>query len=247
MMPTLGRGPEDVLNDLGVEVGSKVSSNGGIRGVYKILEIRKPTCKPATIVLELVAKMISMEELWEMIIVTVEKDSKEAVSSAENVADVEKLTLEGICEAAATNISASRPPTGSKPGDAQSSPAATTGDAGAAVTTGVAAAVQPAAEIDFSFKDSLELTIDVFTTSWSLAPGSKVKYSLDENWPEANLIRNPRNAASALQGAVHMALWKLGMACAGGIMAEKFIQSVSGPTKQLFAYPGPAVENANRD
>jgi hypothetical protein len=44
-----------------------------------------------------------------------------------------------------------------------------------------------------------------------------------------------------------MALWKLGMACDEGIMAEKFITSVSEPTKQLFAYPGPAVENANRD
>jgi hypothetical protein len=71
-MPTLRKGPKEVLNDLGFQVGCNVNSRGGIRGVYKILEIRKATAKQpsGTVVLTLVAKLVSMEELWEMIEVT---------------------------------------------------------------------------------------------------------------------------------------------------------------------------------
>ena len=101
--------------------------------------------------------------------------------------------------------------------------------------------------MDFSFAESLQMSIKEFTEGWSLAPGFKLKYSLDENWPETNLICHPRNAGSALQGLVHMARWKLGTACEEGIKTEKFIASVLEPTKQLFAYPGPAVVSANRD
>ena len=85
------------------------------------------------------------------------------------------------------------------------------------------------------------MTITKFVKGWHLAPGFKVKYSLDPNWPDQNLIRNPRNAASALQGLVHIALWKLGRACSIGIRPEKFIVSVSDPTPKMFAYPGTAI------
>ena len=59
-MPTLGKGPKEVLNELGLQVGCNVTSSDGTRGVYKIVEIRKPIGKPVAIVLELVAKTISI-------------------------------------------------------------------------------------------------------------------------------------------------------------------------------------------
>ena len=91
------------------------------------------------------------------------------------------------------------------------------------------------------------MTLAVFAKRWSLARAVMLKYSLDGDWPEKNLIRHRRNAASALQGLVHMALWKLGTACERGIRPEKFILSFAEPTPKMFAYLGPAVEGANRD
>ena len=80
-----------------------------------------------------------------------------------------------------------------------------------------------------------------------MAPESKHKYSLEENWPQTNLIRHPRNAGGAIQGVVHMALWKLGFACHEGIKAENIFKVLAEPTKQIVAHPGPAVESVNRD
>ena len=48
--------PLDVLNELGIEVGSKVCSDS-IRGIYTVLEIRKESHKPANICLELSANI----------------------------------------------------------------------------------------------------------------------------------------------------------------------------------------------
>ena len=130
---------------------------------------------------------------------------------------------------------------------AQAPAAVTTEDAGAPVTAVVAAGEEPLVNIDFSFAESLEMTLAVFAKSWSLALTPKLKYSLDEAWPEKNWIPQLRNAASALQGLVHIALWKLGAACDEGIQPEKFIVSVLEPKAQVFAHPGPAAEKATRD
>ena len=100
---------------------------------------------------------------------------------------------------------------------------------------------------DYSFKESLEVPIDAFIDFWSLAEAPKLKYSIDKNWPENNLIRNHRNTGKALAAAVTMAIWKLGTRCVEGIKAEKCLQPVVEPTAKLFAYPGPAGESANRD
>ena len=120
-------------------------------------------------------------------------------------------------------------------------------DAGAPVTAVVEAGGKPAVNIDFSFEESLEMTVAVFAEGWSLAPTFKLEYSLDEAWPGKNLIRQLKNAASGLQGLVHIALWKLGAACDEGIQPEKFIVSVLEPRPQAFAHPGPAAEKAIRD
>ena len=101
--------------------------------------------------------------------------------------------------------------------------------------------------INFSFQQSLEIKLDLFVAGWSVAPSFKLKYSLDEAWPEKNLILQQKNAGSALQGLVHIALWKLGAACDEGIQPEKLIVSVFEPRAHVFAHPGPAAEKATRD
>ena len=103
------------------------------------------------------------------------------------------------------------------------------------------------AVIDFSFKEQRIVNVSAFTEFWVLAPDTRLKYSLDEQWPQTNLIRHPRNAGGAIQGVVHMALWKLGFACHEGIKAENIFKVLAEPTKQIVAYPGPAVESVNRD
>ena len=75
--------PQDILSELGIEVGTKVK-NDSIRGIYTVTEIRIESDKSVTICLELSAKMISMAELWEMLEVTVGKQGQlpEATSTA---------------------------------------------------------------------------------------------------------------------------------------------------------------------
>jgi hypothetical protein len=314
-MPTLVKGPKEVLSELGFQVGCHVSCRRETRGVYRILEIRKAAGKQATatVVLVLMAKLISMEELWEMIEVRTGRspiknaaavEAAPAVPPAEaapTVSPVEaapgdgtavrQKTISEICEEAAANISARLPAAGSASSTTQSSlevtadkavagaTAEVTDDAivaavvtdvqatgapeasilpgiakdvadkvlGASVTAGVPVALKLAVKPDYSFKESLEIPIGVFQDFWYLVGAPKLKYSIDPNWPENNLIRNQRNAGNALAAAVTMAIWKLGMRCVEGIKAEKFIQRIVEPTNKLFAYPGPAGESANRD
>ena len=75
--------PQDILSELGIEVGTKVK-NDSIRGIYTVAEIRMESDKSVTICLELSAKMISMAELWEMLEVTAGKQGQlpEATSTA---------------------------------------------------------------------------------------------------------------------------------------------------------------------
>jgi hypothetical protein len=117
----------------------------------------------------------------------------------------------------------------------------------ASVKAGVAGALTLAVKPDYSFKESLEMTIEAFIAFWSLAEAPKLKYSIDKNWPENNFIRNPLNTGKALAAVVFLAIWKLGARCAEGIQYEKYLQPVAEPTAKLFASPGPAGESANRD
>ena len=186
-----------------------------------------------------------------MIEATAGKGSEKAVGSEEVSPGASTLTLADVVNTAATRISAKNPSgsegLGQVKTDEASGAAVTAGTPAASVTTAGAAIEKSVAEIDFSFQERREMTVGTFTSFWVLEPDTRPKYSLDENWPVENLIRHPRNAGSAIQGAVQMALWKLGYACQQGIKAENFILSLLEPTKQLLAYPGPAAESVKRD
>ena len=156
-MPTLSKGPKEVLHELGFQVGCNVNCRKGTRGVYTILEIRKAASKQAsaTVVLVLMAKLISMEELWEMIKVTTGRSSikaavaveaapavkpAEAAPTVTPVADgpaVQQKTISEICDEAAASISAKMPAAGSASSITQSSFEVTADKAVAAATTEV--------------------------------------------------------------------------------------------------------------
>ena len=57
-------GPQDILNERGLDVGSKVCSNL-TRGIYNLVEIRTKPCQTMIICLELLARTINMKEVWE--------------------------------------------------------------------------------------------------------------------------------------------------------------------------------------
>jgi len=230
-----------------------------VRGIYEVAEIRKHTGKPATIHLELYAKMISVEELWEFVEVTdgAAKASEVRLEASAKLQD--KPPAAPVAVIGAKPKGAARPPQGLNPDVAQDPAPVTSeneevavtagdevvaeasveaGEPEVAVTAGNAEAEKPPAKIDYSFTESLQLDITTFVDGWTVYLGCKVRYSLDSHWPDQKLIDSQRNAASALQGLVHMALWKLGRACSIGIRPEKFIASILEPAPKLCAHPG---------
>ena len=111
---------------------------------------------------------------------------------------------------------AAKPPPRLNSTAVEDSAAVTAGVEGAAITAEVATASEPVAKVDFSFAEKIELPIEQFIKLWSMAYNFKHKYALGENWPAETLIWNSRNAASAVLGLVHIALWKVGAACQRG-------------------------------
>ena len=146
---------DDVLGNLGAKVGSMVRSDA-TRGTYTIKAVTNRPGQATCIVLELLAKYVRIEQIWEWLQRTAPP------------ADSNPLLAPSV----ARSKDMAKPPGGA------SSSTVTAGRSNEVVP----AAVAP----DFTFAEEIKLPLEEFALRWSVADNCKQEFALDENWPSKN-------------------------------------------------------------